>query len=79
MRLEMVSVKCQAVVQISLKCVYKGATDYNLSLVRPMNGLPPKRRQIITWSNADQVLWRHVALLGINELNFNHVSLFLSR
>ena len=79
MCLEMVSVKCQALVQISLKSVYKGATDYNLSLVRLMNGLPPKRRQIIAWSNADQVLWRHVALRGINELNFNHVSLFLSR
>ena len=34
------------------------------------NGLAPKRRQAIIWSNADPIHWRKYAALGGNELNY---------
>ena len=32
------------------------------------NGLPPNRRQAISWTNADPILWRIYAALGGEEL-----------
>ena len=39
------------------------------------NGLAPKRRQAIIWTNADPIHWRIYAALGVDELNeYSHIS-----
>ena len=50
-------------IKISLKFVSKGPIDNN-----PDNGLAPRRRQAIIWTNAELIHWRIYGALGGDEL-----------
>ena len=42
------------------------------------NGLAPKRRQAITWTNADPAHWRIYAALGGDELTASRMNVFIN-
>ena len=52
-------------IKISLKFVPNGPIGPSIGLD---NGLAPKRRQAIIWTNADPTHWRIYAALGVDEL-----------
>ena len=46
--------------------------QFTIPIIGLDNGLTPNRRQVIIWTNVDQIHWRMYAALGGDELN--HVS-----
>ena len=50
----------------NFKGICSQGSDWQWVIIGSSNGLPPNRRQAMTWTNDDQVLWLHMASPGHN-------------